>query len=201
MSVLRETRDNLLDAREGAFLSLSVELAPDVPGLGLLVLPRAGPGILRTARWEPRSPGRRATGSASPTGWTSSCWPRRSCSAAPPRPSARAERNTLRGFATNSVGPEGPVPGLSRGGEALLILNQEVRYRHPWGIGVAVFYDVGNVYEEIKDLTSLELRHSIGAGLRYDSPLGLLRVDFGVPLNKRSTDRSFQWFFSLGQAF
>ena len=47
----------------------------------------------------------------------------------------------------------------------------------------------------------MKFRHSVGAGIRYDSPVGLLRLDFGFPLNKRPTDRSFQWFFSLGQAF
>jgi outer membrane translocation and assembly module TamA len=80
-------------------------------------------------------------------------------------------------------------------------VNQEIRWRHPSGLGLAAFYDVGNVYEDIAGLKGLELRHSVGTGLRYDSPVGLVRVDFGFPLNKRAADRSFQWFFSLGQAF
>ena len=109
--------------------------------------------------------------------------------------------NTLRGYATNSVGPPGPIRGLSRGGESLVIMNQEIRWRHPWGVGLAAFYDVGNVYDDISGLADLKFRHSLGAGLRYDSPVGLLRVDFGFPLDKRPSDRSFQWFFSLGQAF
>ncbi len=200
LSLLRETRDNPLDAREGAFLSVSVELGPTFVGsdfaffraLGQVFLARPLGGsmtwaqgyrlgmangldeqLLRQAELFGRSTEAFRAGGA----------------------------HTLRGYATDSVGPEGPVPGLSRGGEALAIMNQEIRYRHPWGIGVAAFYDVGNVYREIKDLTSFELRHSIGAGLRYESPVGLLRIDFGIPLNKRREDRSFQWFFSLGQAF
>jgi outer membrane protein insertion porin family len=200
VSLLRETRDNPLDARVGSFLSFSVDLAPSFLGssyqyyraLGQVFLARqVGPsltwaqgyrlgianGLDQQARLQAQYFGRsteafRAGGA-----------------------------NTLRGYATDSVGPPGPIRGLSRGGEALVIVNQELRWRHPLGIGLAAFYDVGNAYDGIDELTSLKLRHSLGAGLRYDSPVGLLRVDFGFPLTKRPSDRSFQWFFSLGQAF
>jgi translocation and assembly module TamA len=108
--------------------------------------------------------------------------------------------NSLRGFATDSVGPPGPISGLSAGGEAALILNQELRYQHSSGIGSAIFYDAGNVFAHIKDF-DLRLRHSIGAGLRYDSPVGLLRLDIAFPLGRKAGDDSYQWFFSFGQAF
>jgi translocation and assembly module TamA len=81
-----------------------------------------------------------------------------------------------------------------------VVVNQELRYLHPWGIGAAVFYDVGNVFARVEDI-DFTLRHSIGAGLRYQSPIGMLRLDVGFPLNRRPTDRAFQWFFALGQAF
>jgi outer membrane protein insertion porin family len=108
--------------------------------------------------------------------------------------------NSLRGLATDSVGPPGPIAGLSAGGEAALILNQELRYQHSSGIGSALFYDAGNVFAQIKDF-DLRLRHSIGAGLRYDSPVGLLRLDIAFPLSRKAGDDSYQWFFSFGQAF
>jgi outer membrane translocation and assembly module TamA len=82
----------------------------------------------------------------------------------------------------------------------VIVLNQELRYHHPSGLGAAAFYDVGNVYARIGDI-DLDLRHSLGVGLRYASPLGLLRVDFGFPLNRRPGERPYQWFFTLGQAF
>jgi outer membrane translocation and assembly module TamA len=78
--------------------------------------------------------------------------------------------------------------------------DQELRYHHASGLGAAVFYDVGNVFATIKDI-GFDLKHSVGFGLRYDSPVGLLRLDIGFPLTRGPTDRSYQWFFSFGQAF
>ena len=108
--------------------------------------------------------------------------------------------SSLRGFATDSVGPKGPVVGISRGGEAVIVLNQEIRFHHPSGLGAAAFYDVGNVFATIGDI-DFDLRHSVGVGLRYASPIGLVRVDFGFPLRRAAGERSYQWFFTLGQAF
>ena len=56
------------------------------------------------------------------------------------------------------------------------------------------------MFESVSDFT-LDLRHSVGFGLRYDSFVGMLRVDIGFPLNRREGDRSYRVFFGLGQAF
>ena len=89
---------------------------------------------------------------------------------------------------------------IAAGGEAVLILNQELRFHHGTGMGAAVFYDGGNVFEKASDL-GLRLRHAVGFGLRYDSIVGLLRVDLAFPLQRRAGERSYQVFFGLGQAF
>jgi outer membrane translocation and assembly module TamA len=105
--------------------------------------------------------------------------------------------NSLRGFATDSILPPDPIP---LGGFALVVMNQELRYRHPIGIGAVAFWDAGNVFQRIEDL-SFDLRHSLGFGLRWDSPVGLLRLDLGFPLGRREGEDAHQLFFSLGQAF
>ena len=87
-----------------------------------------------------------------------------------------------------------------RGGDAVVVLNQELRYMLPSGLGASVFYDAGNVYRSPSDF-DFTLRHALGAGVRYDSALGLLRVDVGIPLNKRPGDKSYQIWFALGNAF
>ena len=200
-SVLRESRDSTLDAREGLFLSLSLELAPEFMGSDFQFFRTLAQAFYarplgRLADLGPGPPDR----------------PRERARRAGPHPDRAVRpfdrdvprgRHPARCAALRPTRWARPVPSRAshRGGEALLILNQEIRYRHPIGIGLAAFYDGGNVYPEIKDLWTFKFRHSIGAGIRYDSPVGLLRLDFGFPLNKRTTDRSFQWFFSVGQAF
>jgi translocation and assembly module TamA len=68
------------------------------------------------------------------------------------------------------------------------------------GLGAALFYDSGQVYRSLSDF-DLNLQHSVGVGARYDSPVGLLRLDFAVPLNRRPGDKGFQIWVALGNAF
>jgi len=74
-------------------------------------------------------------------------------------------------------------------------------------VGAVVFYDGGNVFRKASDF-DFDWRHAIGTGLRWESPVGLLRLDLGLPLNRRLLDTNpprkeaaLQIFFSLGQAF
>jgi outer membrane protein insertion porin family len=65
---------------------------------------------------------------------------------------------SLRGFALNQAGPRDSLSGFPVGGQALLILNQELRFplRLPYigtKLGGAFFYDGGNVYSRIDRIT------------------------------------------------
>jgi outer membrane translocation and assembly module TamA len=62
----------------------------------------------------------------------------------------------------------------------VLVLNQELRFHHTSGLGAAFFWDAGNIFEKGSDL-GFNLRHALGFGLRWDSPVGLLRMDLGFP--------------------
>jgi outer membrane protein assembly factor BamA len=108
--------------------------------------------------------------------------------------------NSVRGYATDVLGEVDPLTLEPLGGEAVLVINQELRFAGPRNIGGAVFYDVGNVFDRIKDF-GFSLRHSVGFGLRYGSAIGLVRVDLAFPLNRRPGDRGYQIWFGLGQAF
>ena len=46
-----------------------------------------------------------------------------------------------------------------------------------------------------------DLRVGVGGGLRYFSPIGPIRLDVGVPVNRRDSDDAFQIYVSIGQAF
>jgi len=65
---------------------------------------------------------------------------------------------SLRGFALNQAGPRDACTGFPVGGQAMLILNQEFRFpmRLPWvgtSLGGAIFYDGGNVYSRLSQIT------------------------------------------------
>jgi outer membrane translocation and assembly module TamA len=107
--------------------------------------------------------------------------------------------SSLRGFGTNEVGPTGFV-GEAVGGEAVVVMNQELRYHHRSGLGLVSFYDVGNVFPTVGSMR-FDFRYTLGAGLRWASPVGLLRVDVGIPFDRQPEEKSYRIFFGLGQAF
>jgi translocation and assembly module TamA len=66
---------------------------------------------------------------------------------------------------------------------------------------VVGFVDAGTVYgSSVPDLSET-LRVGAGPGLRYFSPIGPVRLDIGLPLNRRDSDDRFQLYVSFGQAF
>jgi outer membrane protein insertion porin family len=65
---------------------------------------------------------------------------------------------SLRGFALNQAGPRDPVTGFPIGGQAELIFNQDLRFPMHLPLigdrlGGAVFYDAGNVFPSIREIT------------------------------------------------
>jgi translocation and assembly module TamA len=106
---------------------------------------------------------------------------------------------SVRGFADRSLGPldsnNDPTGGLS-----VAEVGAEMRAR-VWGdVGGVVFAEAGAVGEEAYfDLS--EPLYAAGAGVRYFSPVGPIRLDVGVPLNPRDSDDNFQIYLSIGQAF
>jgi len=125
---------------------------------------------------------------------------------------------SLRGFPIDEAGPQRLVPfcnvlqGQSGcvnvtvpvGGRQLFILNSEARF--PLGIMKAlsgvVFYDGGNVYSAISLHNFVDnYSNTIGIGLRYATPIGPIRIDFGRNLNPVPGIGANQYFITVGQAF
>ena len=107
---------------------------------------------------------------------------------------------TLRGFEQNAVGPIG-VNNIPAGGNAVLVLNNELRTPLFGILDGVVFVDVGNVYPTIKDLSFTDLRQSAGIGIRLRTPWILLRSDYGFVLDPRAGESRSRFYFSIGQAF
>ena len=161
--------------------------------------------------------------------------------------------NSHRGFGLNQAGPRDPNTGFPLGGTALFVNNIELRMPPPTlpffqdNISFAIFHDAGNVFTNGHDLFHNLLRwsqknpelcmnlttskqcdysyisHAIGVGVRYKTPVGPVRFDFGYNLNPPAFPRCnkvlaqgescpasefapqhvgrFNVYFSIGQTF
>ena len=159
--------------------------------------------------------------------------------------------NSLRGFGLNQAGPRDPITGFPLGGTAMFINSIELRMPPPTlpffqnNMSFVVFHDAGNIFTNGHDLTHNLLRwsqrdsqvclkeatasqcdynyisHAIGIGVRYKTPVGPVRFDFGYNLNPPAFPGQtttivngvttavfdpqhashFNVFFSIGQTF
>ena len=108
-------------------------------------------------------------------------------------------RSTVRGYAQDTVGPLG-ANNDPTGGNAFIETNIELRTSVWKGLGIVTFLDSGNVWQRIGDI-DWSLKHTVGAGLRYDTPVGPFRLDYGYKLKRVAGLSRSEIFFSIGQAF
>ena len=126
--------------------------------------------------------------------------------------------STLRGFPLNGAGPQHEIAACGNptdpstcapirvpvGGNQLFILNSELRVPVPLkkGLGVVGFYDGGNVYSNVgfHNFAS-DFTNTVGFGIRYETPVGPVRLDIGHNLNSVPGIKATQIFVTLGQAF
>lgn len=108
---------------------------------------------------------------------------------------------SIRGFTLDAVGPIDIWTELPEGGEAMVVTNQEIRFPIYKIFRGVVFLDAGNVYSRLSDFNPGRLRTGAGFGLRIDSPLGLVRIDYGFNLKPRPDEARSTLFISIGQAF
>ena len=107
---------------------------------------------------------------------------------------------SVRGYAEDSLGPHDDVTGVPLGGDRLLILNQEARFRMIKWVNGVVFVDAGNIFGKAEDWDGLHLGY--GFGLRFDTPVGLLRGDVGFPSTPLpNSSKSTRFYFGFGHIF
>jgi outer membrane protein insertion porin family len=115
---------------------------------------------------------------------------------------------TLRGWGRFQVAPLTP-DGLPVGGRAMLDSSTEWRMTIRGSLGAAVFVDAGNVWSAAEGLGAGRVRVDAGPGIRWASPLGIVRADLGIQLtpidnlrvNGRPETRRWRIHFSIGHPF
>ena len=107
---------------------------------------------------------------------------------------------SVRGFGYQRAGPLG-LSDLPTGGVSSLEFGIELRAKVTDTIGIVPFFDAGSAYHTTLPSPGRDLFYGAGVGGRYYTPIGPLRLDIAVPLNKRPSDSAFQLYISVGQAF
>jgi outer membrane protein insertion porin family len=70
------------------------------------------------------------------------------------------------------------------------------------GVKGVAFFDYGNAFD-FNNLDKTKVQMSYGAGIRWTSPIGPLRLEYGIPINPRSgiDSSSGRFEFSIGSLF
>jgi len=121
---------------------------------------------------------------------------------------------TIRGYEERKVGPVDPASNQPLGGASMLVGNIEYTYPLFSFLRVAAFYDVGNVWEKAGDIFSNKNAYGVantggfksgfGLGLRINTPIGPIMLDYGIPMNKtggEDTKKSGRFHFSASHGF
>jgi translocation and assembly module TamA len=114
---------------------------------------------------------------------------------------------SLRGWGRFQVAPLSR--GLPVGGRTMLDLSAELRVPLRGKLGAVAFLDAGNVWAGSWDAQTGDLEHDAGLGLRYGTPIGLVRGDLGIQLTRipgllikgQEETRHWRLHVSIGQAF
>lgn len=106
---------------------------------------------------------------------------------------------SVRGYDYQSIGPR-TRNDQPRGGLSLVEASIELRQRIRGPIGMAAFVDAGSVGTDVTPEFG-NMKYGAGLGIRYDTAIGPLRADIGIPLNKERGDSAFGLYIGIGQAF
>jgi len=83
----------------------------------------------------------------------------------------------------------------------MVVFNGEIRFPLYKGLGMVAFVDSGNVWRKMEEFDISEIRSTAGAGIRYDTPVGPLRLDVGCKLDREVGEEQCLTHFTLGHAF
>jgi outer membrane protein insertion porin family len=112
---------------------------------------------------------------------------------------------SLRGFERDDLAPR-DSDGNSIGGDRYVQFNLDLTFPllEEQGLYGGIFFDTGRVYGDNEDieLDPADLRQSAGLGIRWRSPIGPVRIEYGFILDQKDSDHGTgNWEFSMASAF
>lgn len=109
---------------------------------------------------------------------------------------------SMRGFPYRGVGPKDET-GEPKGGFQQLYFNAEVilPIAPEQGFNLVVFYDAGNAWDKGEAVDLSDFRQSAGAGIRWMSPIGPFRLEWGYILDRQEGEPKSDWAFMIGNFF
>jgi outer membrane protein assembly factor BamA len=178
----RDTRDDILNATRGQFISNSFEIAP--PGIGSSV--EFYRNFSQFFHFQPVK--KFVFASAIRFGVA------KSIEDEPLDPTLQylsGGGTTVRAFKQDELTRE---PGNFE-----FVVNQEFRFPLFWKFSGVAFVDAGQV--ALRSENIFDLRWGPGVGIRIQTPFILLRTDLGININRRQGEDRGRWAFGIGQAF
>ena len=218
-SLIRDTRDDLLDASRGTFVVADAEVAARAIGSEVGFIN----GFIQASTYYRLPTDRRLVFALSGRIGAARAFPREvppvDDDGVPLPGETRIEElpaseryfaggdTSVRGFSLDRLANEETVSrtGFPLGGNSLLVLNSELRVNVTGQWQAVGFFDAGNVFRRASDLDLTDLRPAAGIGLRYQA-FGTIRLDWGFNLDRRelvpgTPERRHVLHVSLGQAF
>ncbi len=121
---------------------------------------------------------------------------------------------SIRGYRERDVGPK-DARGDPVGGNLFLTANVELRFQLPFtegrrvpGLGLnlgnlwaGLFTDAGNVWANWTETRKSPLAYGVGLGLRYNTPVGPLRLDYGQPVREHAAGAPGRFYVAFGHIF
>ncbi len=112
--------------------------------------------------------------------------------------------STHRAFSRDNLGIPGETlnaDGVGEGGTAELVANAEWRIPVASGFEAALFFDIGKVWADPSNVTLSQLRSGAGLGLHYQTPVGPIRLEYGLKLDRKPGEDAGAFAFSVGYPF
>ncbi len=111
--------------------------------------------------------------------------------------------NSIRSFDSGDVSPRDPEPGDRIGGNKMVLFNAEFLFPlvKEQGIRGVLFFDAGNSYDDGDNIDLNDLKYAVGYGIRWFSPMGPLRLEWGYNPSPDKGESKSKWQFSMGMFF